>query len=81
MYYIYILKSINFNQQYIGFTKDLKTRLASHNAGHSRRTKKYKPWQLITYIAFENEERARSFEEYLKTGSGIAFTRKHLIRT
>lgn len=79
MYYVYILRSINFDQTYVGFTKDLKKRFADHNAGRSGHTKKYKPWQLVAYTAFENEARARSYEEYLKTGSGIAFMRRHLI--
>ena len=76
MYYVYVLSSINFNQRYVGFTKDLKTRIADHNYGRSNHTKKYKPWKLIAYLAFENEKTARSFEEYLKTGSGMAFMKK-----
>jgi len=79
MYYVYILRSVNFDQNYIGFTKDLKTRLTDHNDGRSKHTKKFKPWNLITYIAFENEFKARAYEEYLKTGSGIAFVRRHLL--
>jgi len=79
MFYVYILRSVNFDQTYVGYTKDLKTRFASHNAGRSQYTKKYKPWRIITYIAFDNEKKARLYEEYLKTGSGIAFTRRHLL--
>lgn len=74
MYYVYILKSINFDQTYIGYTKNLKSRFVDHNFGRSKHTKKYRPWSLIVYFAFDSEFRARSFEEYLKTGSGIAFT-------
>ena len=70
---------MNFEQFYTGFTKNLKTRLDDHNCGRSRHTKKFKPWRLVAYFAFDDEFRARSFEEYLKTGSGIAFARKHLI--
>ena len=79
MYYVYLIRSVNFDQTYTGFTKDLKTRFAGHNAGRSRHTKKYKPWELVSYTAFENEFRARSYENYLKTGSGIAFTKKHIL--
>ncbi|NIU08656.1 MAG: GIY-YIG nuclease family protein [Phycisphaerae bacterium] len=33
MYYVYLLRSIpNPDQTYIGFTEDLKTRLAAHKA-------------------------------------------------
>ena len=79
MYYVYILKSDNFNQTYVGFTSDLKRRLNEHNYGACSHTKKFKPWSLICYFAFLSEFRARSYEEYLKTGSGIAFARKHYL--
>jgi len=78
MYYVYILKSKSFDQIYTGFTSDLRTRFDDHNAGRSKHTKKYRPWKLINYTAFEDEVCARSYEEYLKTGSGISFSRKHL---
>ena len=50
------------NQTYIGFTENLKTRLASHNSGQSSHTAKFKPWELITYLAFSNRSKALSFE-------------------
>jgi predicted GIY-YIG superfamily endonuclease len=39
---------------------------------------KYKPWKLITYIAFTNETKAMEFERYLKSGSERAFAENHL---
>jgi predicted GIY-YIG superfamily endonuclease len=41
-------------------------------------TAKYKPWKLITYMAFADERKAREFEHYLKSGSGKAFANKRL---
>lgn len=79
MHYVYILKSQNFNQIYTGLTKDLETRLKAHNSGKSSHTKKFKPWELVIYIAFENQQAAEEFERYLKTGSGIAFARRHFL--
>ena len=35
------------------------------------------PWKLVFYAAFESLELAQDFEQYLKTGSGHAFTKKH----
>ncbi len=79
MYYVYLLRSIHLPLQvYIGFTEDLKTRLADHNAGKSKHTAKYAPWELISYHAFKDERKAREFEYYLKTGSGKAFANKRL---
>ena len=79
MHYVYLLESEAFGgQRYIGLTKDLKKRLADHNAGKSPHTSKYMPWRLVTYVAFSDIEKARAFEHYLKSGSGHAFAKKRL---
>lgn len=79
MYYVYLIKSINFSDQtYIGFTTDLKERLKVHNSGRSPHTAKYKPWDLQTYIAFSTKIQALEFEKYLKSHSGRAFAKKRL---
>jgi predicted GIY-YIG superfamily endonuclease len=49
-------------------TTDLRQRLKEHNAGKSCHTSKFKPWQLITYVAFSSRAKADSFERYLKSG-------------
>lgn len=77
MYYVYLIQSEAFSEQrYIGFTTDLKKRFATHNAGGSKHTAKYKPWKLVSYHAFTEKRRAQEFEYYLKTGSGKAFAKK-----
>lgn len=79
MLYVYLLESIiEPRQRYVGITSDLERRLQEHNAGKSRHTAKYKPWQLTTYIAFSDHLKAESFEQYLKSGSGHAFAKKRL---
>ena len=79
MFYVYIIKSLkNPNKSYIGFTKDLKKRLESHNAQKSLFSRKYAPWELESCIEFKSEEKARSFERYLKAARTCIF-RKHLI--
>jgi len=63
MFYVYLLRSIpNPDQTYIGFTEDLKARLTAHNYGQSPHTSKYKPWELITYLSFNDKARVLSFE-------------------
>jgi predicted GIY-YIG superfamily endonuclease len=80
MYYVYLLRSINFPEQtYRGYAEDLKTRLKDHNAGKSTHTAKYAPWGLVSYHAFADKQKAREFEYYLKTGSGKAFANKRLL--
>jgi len=79
MYYVYLIKSVNFlDQTYIGFTTNLKERLNVHNSGRSPHTAKYKPWTLRTYIAFPAKSQALEFEKYLKSHSGRAFANKRL---
>ncbi len=77
MYYVYLLRSINSpDKTYIGYTEDLKARMRAHDAGESKHTSKFVPWQLVSYHAFADERKAREFEYYLKTGSGMAFASK-----
>ncbi|MCH6259040.1 GIY-YIG nuclease family protein [Puniceicoccaceae bacterium K14] len=66
------------HKTYIGFSTDLKKRFKAHNAGQSSYTANYKPWELVTYLAFQDESKARDFETYLKSHSGMAFATKRL---
>ena len=78
MFYTYILRSLSHpEQRYIGSTSDLKSRLAKHNAGEVPHTSKIKPWRIQTAIAFDNKVKAVAFEDYLKTGSGREFSKRH----
>lgn len=77
MHYVYMLESKDFDEIYTGYTLDLKRRLTDHNSGKVSHTRKFKPWKMVSYTAFDSEEKAMRFEKYLKTGSGIAFSRKH----
>ena len=79
MFYVYILNSLtNPNRLYIGYTHDIENRLKDHNYGDSVYTKAYAPWRLMTYIAFDDKDKAIAFEKYLKSGSGRSFSKKHL---
>jgi len=78
MFFVYLLRSTsNHSQTYTGITTNLDRRLREHNLGLSKTTKPNIPWKIETYIAFENEEKAKNFEIYLKQGSGYAFAKKH----
>ncbi len=78
MYFVYSIQSeIDSDRYYIGITTDVTRRLDEHNTGKSLHTNKFKPWRLLTYIAFAERYKAEIFEEYLKTGSGRAFCKRH----
>jgi predicted GIY-YIG superfamily endonuclease len=79
MHYVYLLRSVGYTEQtYIGYTTDLKVRLRVHYSGGSPHTRKYRPWQLVTYLAFSEKHQAFAFERYLKSHSGKAFAAKRL---
>ena len=78
MFYVYVLESINFPDTfYVGYTADLKKRIDDHNKGFSSHTKKFAPWKLRYYSAFDSQERAEHFEKFLKSGNGRIFQKKH----
>ena len=77
--YVYIIQSqMHPERHYIGLTNDIDRRLKEHNAGHSSHTRKYRPWKMKTYLAFNNPDKAAEFEKYLKSASGRAFAKKRL---
>ena len=79
MHYVYLIRSQTApSERYVGLCTDLKRRLRQHNAGESAHTSKFRPWDLVTYVAFSDPAKAQAFELYLKQGSGHAFANKRL---
>ncbi len=77
MYYVYLLRSINNpSKTYVGYTTNLKQRLETHNSGGSIHTKHDRPWKLVVFLGFDTEAKAKSFERYIKVGSGYAFAKR-----
>jgi predicted GIY-YIG superfamily endonuclease len=77
--FVYVLKNSDIPPRYYtGIASDVAARLAFHNAGISVHTAKYRPWSIDAVIEFTDERRAVAFERYLKSGSGVAFARRHL---
>lgn len=82
MHYVYLLKSKNFNQIYIGSTSDLRRRFKQHNDGENISTRRYLPWKLIYYEAFLSKKDAMTRELKLKNhGKGIYDLKKRLINS
>ncbi len=77
MYYVYLLLC-NDGQTYTGCTNDLDNRFKRHQLGQVPATKERLPVKLHAYFAFPNKYLAFQFEKYLKSGSGRAFTKRHL---
>lgn len=68
--YVYVLRSQKREGFYVGFTHNLRKRLAEHKKGLNFSTKPYKPWELVYYEAHTNEDDVRRREKYLKTTAG-----------
>ena len=64
MYAVYLIVNEN-GEKYIGFTKDLISRLKSHNAGLNKSTKGHL-WKLAYAEFYRNEKDAREREKKLK---------------
>jgi putative endonuclease len=81
VWYTYILESETDGKHYIGSSNDLQRRLTEHEDGLVDATRPRRPLKLISYIATETEEQARSLEKYLKTGSGFSFIKKSILQS
>lgn len=77
--FVYVLK--NSDQPpgyYTGLTSDFAARLIAHNQDNGQWSARHRPWQLDVLIEFADEYRAARFEQYLKSGSGCEFAKRHL---
>ena len=59
MFYIYVLRNKNISRLYIGYTNDLKRRMAEHKKGNDN-------IELVYYEAYSNEKQSRLRERRLK---------------
>ena len=73
MFYVYVLQSDSDDGLYIGFSTDLRRRLAEHQEGKAFATSYRGPWRLIYYEAYQEEADALGRERYLKSGGGRRF--------
>ncbi len=78
MYYVYVLKSLKDNKFYTGYTDNLKRRFNDHNNGKVDSTKHRKPFMLIYYESYLNQQDATAREKYLKTQWGRNYLKRVL---
>jgi predicted GIY-YIG superfamily endonuclease len=78
---VYVLRSTSDpSRYYTGLSADSHFRLNFHNTGRCSHTASGRPWIIDVIIEFSDEARAVAFERYLKSGSGVAFSKRHLRR-
>jgi putative endonuclease len=77
--FVYVLRSVADQRRYdTGLTADIVTRIAGHNARRCPHTANGRPWSLDVLSEFADQRRAIAFEQFLKSGSGRAFAKRHL---
>ena len=79
MYYTYAIVSLARSYIYVGISDNPERRIASHNAGHNKTTKPYRPFRMLLIEQFDSREKARAREKYLKSGVGKEFLKQLLI--
>ena len=78
MWTVYILKCSD-NSTYTGCTNNLDDRLNRHSKGQVKYTSTRLPVEVIISVNFQDKYKAYEFEKYLKSGSGRAFAKRHLL--
>jgi len=78
VYWVYAIQSEKDGSIYVGMTKNVDEMLKQHNAGKSKSTKGYRPWNLFYSEKIGDRLAAREREKYLKSGSGKEFLKSLL---
>jgi len=66
LFFVYVLESFQDRKRYIGYTQDLRRRVAEHNSGKSFATNPRLPFELIYFEACTNQNDALRRERYFK---------------
>lgn len=69
--YVYILRSVAKNWNYVGITQDIDNRIQRHNSGTERSTKPYRPYRLLFVQETDDYTSARILEKFLKVRFNI----------
>lgn len=78
MYYVYVLRSVKDKQFYVGYTNDMKKRLADHKNGKVSSTKNRRPLELVYYEGCLKQQDATEREKYLKTAWGKRYIKNRI---
>lgn len=78
MFYVYILECAD-GRHYVGYTSDFKKRMLRHRRGEVKSTSRRLPVTVKVVIGVPDKYIALRLEDYLKSGSGRAFTLRHLL--
>ena len=77
-FYVYVLRSLSDKMYYVGFTKNLRARLETHNKGLVLSTKGRRPFELVYWEGCLNRTDATKREKYLKTAWGKRYIKNRI---
>ena len=69
-HYVYILRSVQDDFNYTGYTTNLEKRVQEHNNGKVKSTRHHKPFELVYFEGSKNQDDALHREKYLKSTYG-----------
>ncbi|MEZ4944700.1 MAG: GIY-YIG nuclease family protein [Cyclobacteriaceae bacterium] len=78
MFFAYVVRSISTGYLYKGHSQNLEERLRQHNSGMTESIKKYAPFELVYFEAFETREKAIIREKYFKGAAGRRFLKSKI---
>jgi len=73
MYSVYILYSKSFDRYYVGYTNNIKRRIAEHNRKKGKFTDAGIPWKLIYTENFSAKIEAMKREKFIKSRKSKAY--------
>ena len=68
--FVYILRSLKDNNQYIGSTIDVQKRFKEHNIGFVKSTKIRRPFVIKYILQYESIKKAAEMEKKFKRSHG-----------
>ena len=80
MFCFHVLRSKKDGDLYFGYSANLKQRLNEHNLGKIASTKNRKPFDLVYYEAYKNEDEARNRKLQIKKRAGALIGLKRRIK-
>ena len=77
-FYVYVLRSLNDQNFYVGFTKNLRKRIQDHENGLVPSTKQRNPFELVYWEGCLDQSDATRREKYLKSSWGKRYIKSRL---
>ena|SRR3989344_6698114 len=78
MWDVYVLKSLQDEKCYTGYTNDIVRRLKEHNSGHTKSLKRRRPLVLIYRETYSDKILAQRRERFFKSGKGREWLKRLL---